>query len=75
MTHVNKSPVRREVTDVRGNALVVMIVPEGLLIREKGRRTNFLLPHGAAYIHAVKLHVANERRVKLAARKARRAAK
>lgn len=72
MTHVSKSPVRREVNDIRGNPLVEMLVPEGILIREKGRRTSYLLPHGAAYSLAVKLHNAAERRRKETERKVRR---
>lgn len=72
MTHVNKSPVRREVEDIRGNSLVVAVRPEGLWLREKGRRTAYLLPHGAAYSLAVKLAVEAERRAKKSARKVRR---
>lgn len=71
MTHVNsqKRQVRRSVTTTRGEVLVVALAPEGLWLRERGRRTAFLLPYGDAYLRAVRLHVDYQRREKLAARK------
>lgn len=75
MTHVNTSSVRRAV-DTLGRsprALVVLLSPEGAWIREKGRRTAYLLPYGAAFDCAAKLHANAERRTKLAERASRRA--
>lgn len=75
MTHVDKSPVRREVRTARGDALVVTLAPEGMWIREKGRRTAYLMPYGVAYQRAAIMAADADRRAKAAARKARRAAK
>jgi hypothetical protein len=74
MTHVNaqKHQVRRVVSTTRGDVLVVALAPEGIWLRERGRRTAFLLPYGDAYMRAVRLHVDHERRTKAAARTARR---
>lgn len=75
MTHVNKSTVRREVTTTRGEALVVTLAPEGMWVREKGRRTAYLMPYGVAYQRAAAMAADADRRAKAADRKARRAAK
>jgi len=65
--------VRRKITTTRGEPLVVALSPEGIWLREPRRRTAFLLPYGAAFVQAVRLHVDAERRAKKAARTARRA--
>lgn len=49
------------VVSARVGDLVLVVAPEGIYYREKGRRKRFLLPHGFAYQQAVKLHVAAER--------------
>lgn len=72
MTHVDKSPVRREVRTARGAALVVTLAPEGAWLREKGKRTAFLMPDGVAYQRAAEMAVAAKRRAKAEARKAKR---
>src|SRR5688572_28646772 len=59
-------PVRRKVTTLRGEELVVVLLPEGIQLREPRRRTAFLLPYGTAFIQAVRLHVDAERRAKAA---------
>lgn len=71
MTHVEKSTVRREVRTVRGQALVVTLAPEGAWIREKGRRTAYLLPYGVGYQYAARMAVDAKRREKKASRRAR----
>ena len=71
MTHVEKSQVRREVRTARGQALVVTLSPEGAWVREKGRRTAYLLPYGVAYQYAVRMAVEATRREKKAKRGAR----
>jgi hypothetical protein len=70
MTHVERSQVRREVRTTRGQALVVTLAPEGAWIREKGRRTAYLMPYGVAYQCAARMAVDAKRREKKARRKA-----
>lgn len=65
-------PVRRKVTTLRGEELVVVLLPEGIQLREPRRRTAYLLPYGMAFVRAVQLQVDADRRAKAAARKARR---
>lgn len=48
------------VVSARIGDLVLTVAPEGVYYREKGRRKRFLMPHGLAYQHAVKLHVIAE---------------
>lgn len=62
----------RKVRTTRQQALVVMLNPEGMWIREPRRRSAYLLPYGVAYQMAVRLHIEAERRAKAAARRARR---
>ena len=70
MTHVERSQVRREVRTTRGQALVVTLAPEGAWVREKGRRTAYLMPYGVAYQYAAKMAIDAQRREKKAKRKA-----
>lgn len=74
MTNLDR-PVRRKVSTVRGEPLVVALTAEGIWLREPRRRTAYLLPYGAAFQRAVTLHVDAERRNKAATRKAKRAAR
>lgn len=67
-------PVRRKVTTARHQPLVVALTPEGIWLREPRRRTAYLMPYGVAFQQAVRMHVEAERRVKAAARKAKRGA-
>jgi hypothetical protein len=71
MTHVERSQVRREVSTGRGQALVVTLSPEGAWIREKGRRTAFLLPYGVAYQYAARMAVDAAKRERKDKRRAR----
>jgi hypothetical protein len=64
--------VRRKVSTLRGQPLVIALSPDGIWLREPRRRTAFLLPYGVAFLQAVRLHVDAERRAKKAARAARR---
>lgn len=64
--------LRREVPSLYHGPLVLTIREEGIYYREKGRKTSFLLPHGAAFQHAVDLHVRRKRAEKQAAKKAKR---
>lgn len=74
MTPLSK-PVRRSLMTPQGKQLVVTMSPEGLYVREKLRRTSYLLPWGAAYIRAALLHAERERADKIARRKARQASR
>ena len=72
-THVDSSrPVRREVRTARGLAVIVEIGPHGLTLREKRRRTSYLLPFGVAYQRAVALAVEAARAERKAMRRAKR---
>jgi len=69
MTRLTR-PVKRETpTSVfdggRRLAVCCTLAPEGLWLRQKGRRRGWLLPYDAAYAQAVKLAVAQERRERL----------
>lgn len=72
MTTVEKSKVKRDVPSRGYNRLIVTLTPEGLWIREKGRRIAYLASYGAIYQRAVAEHVASEKKAKKAARIARR---
>lgn len=72
MTHVDRSPVRREVRTLAGAALVVHLTPEGFVFNEKRRRAKFALPYGVAYQVAVATQVAAERAAKGKTRKVKR---
>ena len=67
-------PVSRALS-TRHYALVVTIAAEGIYYREKGRRRAFLLPHGTAFLSAVKLQVAADKAAKAAAAAERRKAR
>jgi hypothetical protein len=64
--------VRREVRTTRGAALVITLAPEGAWLREKGRRTAYLMPYGVAHQLAVRMAVDAERRERKARRKGRK---
>lgn len=71
MTELTK-PVKRKVVTQRDKPLVITLAPEGIYLREPRRRQGFLLPYGQAFQHAARLWVENERRIKKAARAARK---
>lgn len=56
-----RRPVRREVASLHHGPLVVTLTEEGLYLREKGRRTAYLMPYGTAYQQAVQLKVQHDR--------------
>ena len=71
MTRLTR-PVTREVATLSGSSLIVTLSPEGVVFREKRRRTRFLLPYGVAFLEAVERHIQAERRAKRTERRARR---
>ncbi len=74
ITHIGR-PVRRRVSSAYGTALVVTMMPEGLYVKEYGRRTSYQLPWGSAYAHGARLAADRRRAEKLAERKARKLAR
>lgn len=48
-------PVARVVETDRYGPLVVTLTAEGLVLRQKGRRTRYLLPYGYAYVRGATL--------------------
>lgn len=72
MTNLTRN-VKRKVTTTSHTPLVVTLAPEGIWLREPRRRVAYLMPYGQAFVDAVRLHVAAERRRKAAEKKARRA--
>lgn len=70
-----KKPVRRKVRTGRGESLVVELAPEGIYLRERRRRTRYLLPYGVAFVRAAMLAAEEQRRTQKAARAAKRGGK
>jgi hypothetical protein len=68
-------PVKRKVLTLAHTPLVVAMAPEGIWLRERGRRTAYLLPYGQALLEAVRLHIYAEKRRKTSERKQRAAAR
>lgn len=64
--------VKRRVLTTSHTPLVVTLSPEGIWLREPRRRVAYLMPYGQAFVDAVRLHVAAEKRRKTAEKKARR---
>lgn len=62
-------PVRRRVRTHTGAPLVVTLAPEGLYVRQAGKRTTYLLPYGVAFVQAVERDVARRREMKAATRR------
>ena len=75
MTTVEQSKVRREVPSRGFGRLIITLAPEGIWLREKGRRTAYLASYGAVYQRAVLEAVAEAKRAKARERKARKLAK
>lgn len=68
-----RKAVRREVQSARHGALVVTAAAEGLYVREKGRRTTYgPLAWGQLFQLGVQASVAEQRKLKAAARNARK---
>lgn len=55
--------------------LVVELKPEGVYLREKGRRIGYLVPYGMAYVVGARLEADRARREKAERRKARKLAR
>ena len=71
MTTVEKSKVRREVGSRDHGRLIVTLAPEGIWLREKGRRTAYLALYGRVYQRAASEAIAADVKARKAARKAR----
>lgn len=55
-------PVRREVESRTYGPLIIALTAEGLYLREKGRRTSYLMPYGLAYQISVEAEVRARKR-------------
>lgn len=67
-----KTTTRRMAATLHHGLVVLTIAEEGIYFRQRGRRKQFLLPHGAAFQYAVELHVARERELNPRKRRVRR---
>jgi hypothetical protein len=67
-----KTVTRRAAPTQYHGVLVFIVAEEGIYWRQKGRRTKYLLPYGAAFQYAVELHVAREREMRKQKAKVRR---
>lgn len=67
--------LKRAVNTLRGEPIVVELEPHGIRLREKGRKTSYLLPYGRALLYAADLHARELRREKALQRKLRKEAK
>lgn len=68
-------PIRRKVTTARGAPLIIEVTADGVIYREPRRRQRYTLPHGVAFIAAVRLHVAAQKAEKRERAKLRKAAR
>lgn len=71
MTDLGEKTVQRRVRTLRGDAMIVKLTPEGIVLKEPRRRRGFLLPFETAFMVAVRAAVDAERRAKPKARKRR----
>lgn len=68
-------PVTRLVTTQRGDLLNVTLAPEGIVVREYGRRKALpAIPYGVAFLTAARIAAEALRREKAERRKARKGA-
>jgi hypothetical protein len=67
--------LKRTVFTLRNQVLTVELEQHGIRLREKGRKTSYLLPYGHAFLRAADLHARELRREKALQRKLRREAK
>lgn len=65
-------PVRRRVLSTSGKALVATMMPEGIYMREKRKRTAYLVPWGHVFVQGAKLAADRRRADRLAERAARK---
>lgn len=66
-------PVHRKVSTSSGAALVCTMTREGITYREPRHRITYTIPHGVAFLAAVRLHVAAVKSERKARRKLKRA--
>ena len=73
MTRLDRSrPVRRVVPTEKSGELVVWLTPEGLRLREKGRRTWFgPISFGQLYLELVRREIEARKRARRAKRRGR----
>ena len=69
MAKVLTTAIRREVHTREYGELTVTFTAEGVYMRQKGRRAEYLLPYGTAYFLAVKAEVDSQRAVKRAGKR------
>lgn len=73
MTTALTRPISRLVHSRREGLLVVRLAPEGLYIREKGRRTTYgPITYGMLFVQGAHLYAIEQKRQKAEARKQRR---
>lgn len=65
-------PVRRRVLTTSGKALVATMMPEGIYMREKRKRTAYLVPWGHVFVQGAKLAADRRRADRLAERAAKK---
>lgn len=64
MTRITKR-VRRETDETfDGRPIIVALSSEGIILKEKGRRTEYLLPYRRAFMQAAQLHADAQRAAK-----------
>ena len=67
-------PVVRVVPTRRDGDLVITLTAEGIMVREKGRRTTYgPISYGKVLLDGARMHVAEQKRLKAERRKAARA--
>jgi hypothetical protein len=73
MTTRLTKPVAREVMTRRDGPLIVTLTPEGVVLREKGRRLSYPpIAYGKLLIDGARLHVQEQKTQKAEARAMRR---
>lgn len=69
-------PVKRVVPTRRDGELVITLTSEGVMVRQKGRRTSYgPIPYGKLLLDGARMYIAAEKQRKAAARAAKRAAR
>ena len=71
MTDLTRT-VKRKVSTLRGQPLVILLTPEGIWLREPRKRLAYCLPYSVAWKKAAELYGLKEKRRKADERKARR---
>jgi hypothetical protein len=68
-------PVRREVSTRHWGELIVSLTPEGIELRQKGRRKRYVVPYGVVYQRGAEIEAVAMKRERDAKRKARKLAR